>query len=653
MMRFLGFFASLVLCSVLAAQVYSPKVLAAGQPDSTDMVRFVQAIYAQAHAQTQRQKAEAIWRFFLTDGRYVDAGFWYHIAGWAYEEPNGEVLDPLKLLNSYGFGLCYHIAPLLQAAFKAGGFEDARCWFLTGHTVTEVFYDGAYHYYDSDMMGYNVAGDGSFREKPVASVHQIENDPSIMLGKLAAPDRVKEGSVPFPWYPADVHEKAIGDLANLFATKNDNFLYPNLRYSPGHAMDFVLRPGEKLIRFFKPELPRLFYLPYAFDGQTWTEFPKPVNEYQIRTEDGPHSQRDKRLWATGRIEYSPKRVPDQPVTVVSMPSPYVVIDARFSMHAELKTAQDSLRVETSIDGGHTWTMAGELNGPHNSDWSTEPHVVVKSEHGRLTAVSGTYGYDVKFTKSAGASILPGSLLLLSRLEINPRALPPMHPGENSFAYSSAPPIERIAIPAPLAQAPVQGLEFISEQGQELLHPIDSKGEVTYVLQAGGRSLVGFDVGARFLDLSEGLAPDKLTAETRHTNVKTHKGDASIVWSASPDGPFQPLWTYPAEVTWRDGTSIDRLLLWPEAFEQVRKLPAGTKHIYVKLRTAGPAIDSIRLAAYAEAPPPSGRLTITQIWIDQGLRRKHDEEIPAQSREHLFTISAGTDVQNEAIIFAVE
>ena len=110
-----------------------------------------------AGAHTEREKAEAIWRFFLTDGRFVKPGFWYHIAGWTYEEPAGEVLDPMKLLNSYGFGLCYHIAPLLEAVFEAGGFADARCWFLTGHTVAEVFYDGGYHYFDSDMMGYNVA----------------------------------------------------------------------------------------------------------------------------------------------------------------------------------------------------------------------------------------------------------------------------------------------------------------------------------------------------------------------------------------------------------------------------------------------------------------------------------------------------------------
>jgi len=114
----------------------------------------------------------------------VKPGFWYHIAGWAYEEPSGEVLDPVKLLNSYGFGLCYHIAPLLEAVYKAGGFEDARVWFLTGHTVAEVFYQGAYHYFDSDMMGYNSVGAGDPRRSPVASVHQLEQDGQIMLCKL-------------------------------------------------------------------------------------------------------------------------------------------------------------------------------------------------------------------------------------------------------------------------------------------------------------------------------------------------------------------------------------------------------------------------------------------------------------------------------------
>src|SRR4051812_26043868 len=257
---------SLLLTATLfcTAQVYSPTVVKQGQPDASSLESLVQGIYATTGAATPREKAEAIWRFFLTDGRFVKPGFWYHIAGWAYEEPKGEVLDAMKLLNSYGFGLCYHIAPLLEAVYEAAGFADARVWFLTGHTVAEVLYDGAYHYFDSDMLGYNAVGSGPLKQRRVTSVHEIEKNGQIITGTFvngkADPARADD-----PWYPADVRANAIEDLASLFTSTADNHVYPFTRYSTGHTMDFVLRPGEKMIRYFQPERSDLFSLPYACD----------------------------------------------------------------------------------------------------------------------------------------------------------------------------------------------------------------------------------------------------------------------------------------------------------------------------------------------------------------------------------------------------
>jgi hypothetical protein len=655
MMKAARYFAPLLFGTLLSAQVYSPKLLAEGQPDAGDMATLVASIYSQAQARTPREKAEAIWRFFLTDGRFVKPGFWYHIAGWAYEEPVGEVLDPIKLLNSYGFGLCYHIAPLLQAAYLAGGFQDARCWFLTGHTVTEVFYDGAYHYFDSDMMGYNVQGDGPFAGKPVVSVHQLELDPGIMLGKLKTPNQVKVGTVDDPWYPADVNAGAIGDLAALFTSTSDNFLYSGRRYSTGHTMDFVLRPGEKLIRFFKPEQPGLFYLPYKFDGHNWTEFPQEFSQFKIRTVDGPRSQKDNRIWATGRIEYTPPQSLDRPEVRIKMPSPYVIIDANFKMRARLRSKEDQLRVETSVDHGHTWAAAGTLTGPYDGEWSTQPRVIIETEHGRLTAVSGAYGYEVKITRQgSNAHIRTGSLQLVSRMELNPRSLPALHSGLNKFTFSSGPAVERIEIPAPLQHASLSGMEFVNEKGQGLLHPrIGTKGEVTFELEANERPLQGFDVGARFLDLDKGVAPDKLTAETRPTKVVTHKGEASITWSIAPDGPFHTVWNAPSNYVGADGESVERLLCWPEAFQQVRHLPSGTTRVYLKLRTSGPAIDNIRLAVYAASSFPTGSLNVLQVWKESTVRREHSEIIDASSRQHQFTVNAGTAVTNEAVVFSAK
>jgi hypothetical protein len=645
--------AGLVLSAALATgQIYSPKLLREGQPDAADLKEFVQAIYKKAHATSPRAKAEAIWRFFLTDGRYVKAGFWYHIAGWTYEEPSGEVLDPIKLLNSYGFGLCYHIAPLLEAMFDAGGFDDSRCWFLTGHTVAEVFYDGAYHYFDSDMMGYNVAGSGSFQGKPVSSVHQLEENAQIILGKLNPNGTIKSGTVDYPWYPADVREHAMGDMAELFTSKSNNYVYPFRRYAPGHTMNFVLRPGEKLIRYFAPEEPGLFYLPYKFDGTSYSEFPQEIAQYKIRTADGPRSQKDARLWATGRIEYNPTQQSGEPVTVIDMPSPYVIIDANFKLDLDLRGSTSTVLVETSRDGGKTWDVAGKTAGPRRGIWSIEPRTIIKSLHGRLTAISGTYGYKVRITKSKEAVDCVRSLHLVSRIQLNPRSLPAIESGSNRFAFSSAPAVERVPVYGSLAQGQKRNLRLVDEHGQQYLRPSGGgTGDAIYRLEAGNRELTGFSAGARFLQIEKGLAPDKLTAETRHTDAGDTTGEASIAWSTSPNGPFQELWAFPRKLQWRDGDAIDRMLQWPEVLREVRILPKGTRQVYVRFRSNGPAIDSLRMAVYAKTAEPSGKLSITQEWAEKGASKSHVETLDASKPSYTFEITAGPDVQNKAVIFS--
>jgi len=94
----------MALAAASRARVYSPRALVKGQVNSSDLNILARGIYDQAHAVTARDQAEAAWRFFLTDGRFVKPGFWYHIADWAYEEPAGEVVDPARLLDSYVSG---------------------------------------------------------------------------------------------------------------------------------------------------------------------------------------------------------------------------------------------------------------------------------------------------------------------------------------------------------------------------------------------------------------------------------------------------------------------------------------------------------------------------------------------------------------------
>ena len=619
---------AILSASLMSAQIYSPKVLRAGQPDATDLKQFAAAIYRQAGAVTPRAKAEAIWRFFLTDGRFVKPGFWYHIAGWAYEEPVGEVLDPVKLLNSYGFGLCYHIAPLLEAVYEAGGFADARVWFLTGHTVTEVFYDGAYHYFDSDMMGYNVRGSGPFQGKPVACVRQLEQDSGILLGKMAGPRDVRNTEVDYPWYTADVRAAAIPGLASLFTTTADNYLFPYTRYSRGHSMDFVLRPGEKLTRYFRPEEQGLAYLPYKFDGKEWLEFPQEFERYKIRTADGPHSQKDNRLWQPGhRVHTAAHRNRAR----IDFRSAESIRDYRRALYHGRGPRSRSFARHRYF---HRWRQklgGSGRTGPHTGASVTEPRVLARSAHGRMTAVSGTYGYKMRITRRGAA--LPGvtALRLTSpRIQLNPRTLAALDPGENQIVYTAANAVERIPRPVRIASARQQFRRGGRTRRELSASTRGSERHRDIRAIRDGRTLAGFDVGARFLDLRGNLAPEKLTAETRRTAVTSPAGPAAIEWSLTRQGPFTTLWTYPEKLEWRDGDPVDRLLLWPQVFREVRDLPAGTKRVFVRLRSAGPSIDDIRQAVLAQGKKPAGRLRVTHIWTEGGAKKQHVEIFAAGS-----------------------
>ena len=652
--------ARLFLLIILAAlssqaQVYSPRVLAKGQPDSTDLRRLAEGIYKQSGARTPRERAEAIWRFFLTDGRFVAPGFWYHIAGWAYEEPLGEALDPLKLLNSYGFGLCYQIAPVLEAVWEAGGFEDARVWFLTGHTVAEVYYDGAYHHFDSDMLGYTTIGNGPAATSRVASVRDLEEDGSIITGKLAGPRQSDPKRTPSPWYPADVRAGAIPGLAEAFTTAADNWLFPFQRAPQGHTMDFVLRPGERLTRYFQPEREGLFYLPYKWTGKEWQEFPREIAEHKIRTADGPASQKDARRWATGKIEYRPP-ISTSASAVYDVQSPYVIIDAEFQMGVTPVNAHQAVKVETSIDDGRTWTVAVEMPAPGKGSLRVEPAVLTRSAHGRRTAVSGAYGYQARVTVSPGVRI--EDLLLITRFQLNPRTLPGLKAGRNELAFSAGPSQMRRELSVDLARADraassITNARYVNDGAQGYWVPAES-GPAEFIFRlanANGEPLTAIEAGGRFLDLSRGLAPDKFTAEVRRVApIAPRQPAASIGWSESPNGPFRTIWGYDPKPEWKDGEAIDRTLLWPEIDRHVA-LPA-MREVYVRYSIRDLALDHVRLAVETQAPAGASPFVVTHQWKEGKAARSFTATIPAGATDHRYVINipTGSKIADEAVIF---
>ena len=625
------------------AQVYSPTVVRDGDVDTTSLHRMAEGIVRNAHAETPRQKAEAIWRFFLTDGRFVRPGIFYHIPGWAYEEPLGEVLDPIKLVNSYGFGLCYQDGPLLAATWEAAGLP-ARVWFLTGHTVAEVYYEGAFHYYDSDMMGYTTVGAGPVWSSPVASVQQLEANPKLILNKLISENMTRAGSVDAPWYPADLRAGAIPGLADLFATREDNYLYTGSRYPHAHTMDFTLRPGERMIRYYQAgdQAPR--YMPYYRDENSWREFPKDTGEILL-VKSGPRSEKDERRWSVGVLEYRP----DISAQIAArsqhrewtyrVTSPYVLLNADFSAKI---TSAEGLQAETSIDDGHSWTPA-VVNASGSRTWSAAPARLASSAHGELNAVAGTYGYLLRLRSDKPIRVLP-NLLIRSTFQLNPRTLPQLLPGENHFTVTEAQ-LERREMPVHAATA-VAFAKFSlhvrneSEHGQGYLRNEDGhEAELIFALdrERDGR-LEAIDAGGRFLNLHSGLAPDKLTAETRKVKPWPADADApqsaSIAWATSPNGPWTTLWAFSDEKkVSAEGSQTLQTLQWPEIDRTVRGLPQGNGPLYVRYRFQNLAVDDVRLATTRTPVARPTTLTVTHCWTVDGKAATFTRSIKGASNSH--------------------
>ena len=330
-----------------------------------------------------------------------------------------------------------------------------------------------------------------------------------------------------------------------------------------------------------------------------------------------------------------------------MPCPYVIIDAQFTMSVDLPSKEDKLSVATSIDGGRTWTDGSRLQGPFHGQWTASPANVMKSEHGALTAVSGTYGYRVRITKSAGGQF--HNSLLTTRFEINPRTLPKLTPGTNELNYRATGQ-DRIEIPVRAENldrfaSKIEHAHYSGSNGQGYVINQTLRARRDYVCSGCGR-WTGVDrlsmPGGRFLDLRDGLAPDKLTAEVRKVTPWPSKNApepaARIAWSTKPEGPYRELWTYNPKLSWKDGQVIDRTLRWPEVDRHVDRIPAGTKKIYVRYTISGMAIDDFRLATINSRSQSSSPVRVTQLWKQNGVLKSHAEQIGAGIREHPFSIA---------------
>lgn len=213
----------------VCATVYSPWVLSEHTADTRDEMRFAaDPRWATLEGQ---ERALAVWRYLTSR----ETGTWHFSDMYEGSDPHWEsklVKDPTKLLNVYGFGVCTMHACLIEGLYEALGFGVRQMEFGGYHRTAEVAWEGSWHYLDVDERAYLVNEQGR-----VVSVTEATGRPE--LWDLSA-QRVS------PFYPQNGGVRGISELAK----HGPPVAHWHWRVL-GHTMDFTLRPGESLTRWWR------------------------------------------------------------------------------------------------------------------------------------------------------------------------------------------------------------------------------------------------------------------------------------------------------------------------------------------------------------------------------------------------------------------
>ena len=328
--------------------------------------------------------------------------------------------------------------------FEGVGFEKARAVGIPGasHSVTEVWYDNDWHYYDTDLRGVIFRRDG----KMVANIQDLLDDPTL----LTNPSRKFD-----PFFPGDRNDPS--QYAKSYKEKPVNYVYH--WQMGGSTMDYRLRKGESFTRWWQPQGGRWAFHkedagdefwknllkkePYGAKGNhpefsIWThgnglfDYNPVLRKASGDFEDGVFDRKNVELTDKGLVPAG-----DGPHEVTwEVLSPYVIVPQVNSFEttdddkeASVVTFKSSggVKVLLSLDYGRSYSEIKALDKAGETSVDLTPHLK-----------GGRYQYLVKFTLAGGKEA--GSIEFLrikTWVQLAPASLPRLKKGVNHLQYATA------------------------------------------------------------------------------------------------------------------------------------------------------------------------------------------------------------------------
>jgi hypothetical protein len=407
------------------------------------------------------EKAAAVWKSVVMF-QHQDSPPREYLGG------EDDLHDPIKLFNVYGYGMCCNASCAVEALGRAVGFR-ARGWSINGHSVPELFYDGAWHLYDSSLINYFPKADGK-----VASVEEImaavrdwyEKNPSYkgQDAQLRAFNGAEGGQgwkqgpellarCPFydarGWWPAKTHGW-YATMQEYDGTGGDGgkdghggkpFFY-EYGYSQGYQVDLRLRPGDRLTRNWSNKGLHVNmkegHAPWCLSKKAGADFlvytpnfgdlgPGRVGngtfEYQMPVASG--AWRSGVLLAENLAERPRVKDASGPgVLVLRMPSSYVYLSGKLTF------------TPTVGQGG---AIALSLSDNNGLDWKPIANVTSSGEQtvDLDDQVFRRYDYRLKFELSGKGTGID-ALRIVHDIQHSQRALPALDAGANKITFGAGP-----------------------------------------------------------------------------------------------------------------------------------------------------------------------------------------------------------------------
>jgi hypothetical protein len=448
------------LANVGDTPVVNPWLRRADMIDTRNLKSIVDSIIKPG--MSDKEKARALWHWEIN--RRFHATTQDH-----------EVDDVVKNVNVYGYGLCYNESTQISDLWRAAGLK-VRKGYPNGHSLAEVYYDGAWHELDSDEDIISLLRDN----ETIASEPQIVYDHDLMkrthtYGILAPDNRMTdEGGAALISYEG----KRTGEQESY--TK--------------HTMDFTLRPGESITwawnpadRYHAEQYPsdpgsmdmnqwnkRWQVIAHAMEGNTVydPDFSKASDLKYLQTKGLEYRHPGKfgdGLYLTGATG-----TVDIPVQTA-----YPIVGGRLTVdfvRQGIRNMQDdALAVSISFDGGKTFKP---VQTTFSSDFN---RMIVNLDPFFPKTGTARYGYVLRLALSSQSGT-PGMVLtgfdLRSMLQMAQLAMPGVVLGQNKFIYTSDSPGTTkvritqvwdecdadISIPAaPVAVSPAEGSTYSGTQ----------------------------------------------------------------------------------------------------------------------------------------------------------------------------------------------